>query len=150
MVFDNGPHLIVATFCEQAIEDKTGVLSLIRIVDRKNVTAEGPNAPKEMPPVPLDWVLVLNFKSGQAKGSYQIKVEPELPSGIRLEPFTLSAHFEGGNRGVNIIVRPRMKIEMTGIYWFRVYVEDEFVTKIPIEVIYTRISRPGPKLQSNE
>ena len=144
MPFDRGPFLTVATFCEQVIEDKSGVLSLIRIVDRMNITTQGPTAPDDMPPANLDWSLVLNFKSGEARGSLPIKIEPELPSGLRLSPTTLSAHFEGGNRGANIISRFNMKLEMPGVYWFRIYVNDEFLTQIPVEVIYSRIVTPQP------
>ena len=144
MPFDRGPFLTVATFCEQVIEDKSGVLSLIRIVDRLNITAQGPTAPDDMPPANLNWVLVLNFKSGEARGSHPIKIEPELPSGLRLNPTTLSLHFEGNNRGANVVSRFNMKLEMPGIYWFRIYVDDEFMTQIPVEVIYSRIVTPQP------
>lgn len=144
MTFDRGPYLTVATFCEQVIEDKSGVLSLIRIVDRMNITAQGPTAPENMPPAMLNWFLVLNFKSGEARGSHPVKIEPELPSGIRLEPMTLSAHFEGANRGANIVSKINMKLEMPGIYWFRLYVDDKFLTQIPVEVIYSRIVTPQP------
>jgi len=144
MAFERGPYLTVATFCEQVIEDKSGVLSLIRIVDRMNITAQGPAAPDEMPPATLNWLLVLTMKSGEARGSCPIKIEPELPSGIRLPPLTVSAHFEGGNRGQNIVTRLNMKLEMPGIYWFRIYVEEQFLTQIPVEVIYSKILTPQP------
>ena len=144
MPFDKGPFLTVAAFCEQVIEDKSGVLSLIRVVDRMNISASGPTAPEQMPPATLNWTLVLCFKSGEARGSTPIKIEPELPSGIRLDPITVSAHFEGGNRGANIISRLNMKLEMPGIYWFRIYVDDVFATQIPVEVIYSRIVTPQP------
>lgn len=144
MPFDNGPFLVLAVFCEQVIEDKSGVLSLIRVVDRMNISTSGPTAPEQMPPAILNWTLVLSFKSGQARGSMPIKIEPELPSGIRLDPITLSAHFEGGSRGTNIISKLNMKLEMPGIYWFRIYVDDAFVTQTPVEVIYSRIVTPQP------
>lgn len=142
MAFERGPFLTLATFCEQVIEDKSGVLSLIRVVDRMNITVQGPTAPEEMPPATLNWVLVLSMKSGEARGSHPIKIEPELPSGTRLSPISLSAHFEGGNRGQNIITRLNMRLDMPGIYWFRIYVDDQFLTQIPIEVIYSRIMTP--------
>jgi len=144
MAFERGPYLIVAAFCEQIIEDKAGVLSLIRIVDRMNITTQGPTAPEEMPPAMLNWFLVLTMKSGEARGSHAIKIEPELPSGIRLSPLSLSAHFEGGNRGQNLVTRLNMRLEMPGIYWFRIYVNDQFLTQIPVEVIYSRIVTPQP------
>jgi len=144
MPFETGPYLTLATFCEQVIEDKSGVLSLIRIVDRMDIQAQGPTASEQMPPVALNWFLVLNLKSGQARGSHPIKIEPELPSGIRLSPLTLSAHFEGENRGVNIITKLDMKLEMPGVYWFRIYVGDQFLTQVPVQVIYSRIVTPAP------
>jgi hypothetical protein len=142
MGFETGPFLTLAVFCEQVIEDKSGVLSLIRIVDRMYVSASGPMAPEEMPPTFLNWFLVLSFKSGEARGSHPIKIEPELPSGLRLEPILLSAHFEGGNRGTNIISKLNMKLEMPGVYWFRIYVDDQFATQTPVEVIYSRTVAP--------
>ena len=142
MTFERGPYLTVAAFCEQVIEDKSGVLSLIRVVDRLTVAAQGATAPEEMPPAVLNWALVLCMKSGDARGSHAVKIEPELPSGIKIPSITLSAHFEGGNRGVNLITRLNLKLEMPGIYWFKVYVDDQFLTQIPVEVIYSRIVTP--------
>ena len=110
MSFERGPFLTLATFCEQVIEDKSGIVSLIRIVDRMHVSTSGPTAPEEMPATDLNWFMVLSFKSGEARGSHPIKIEPELPSGLRLPPFILSAHFEGGNRGQRIISRLNMKL----------------------------------------
>lgn len=147
MAFEQGPYLNVAAFCEQVIEDKSGVLSLIRIVDRINITAQGSTAVEEMPATPLNWSLVLTLKSGEARGSHTIKIEPEIPSGIRLPPMSLSVHFEGGNRGQNIISRLNMLLQMPGIYWFRIYVDDQFLTQVPVEVIYSRIVTPQPPSQ---
>lgn len=143
MSFERGPYLNVAAFCEQIIEDKSGVLSLIKVVDRMQITVQGAGAPPEMPPYPLNWILVLVFKSGEARGSHDVKIEPELPSGIKLPSMTLPAHFEGGNRGVNIVTRVNMLLQMPGIYWFRILLGDQFVTQIPVEVIYSKIVMPG-------
>lgn len=138
MPFERGPYLSVAAFCEQVIEDKSGVLSLIRIVDRLNVTVQGPDAPSEMPPSNFDWTLVLTLKSGDARGSAEVKIVPELPSGVSMQPSIQSVHLEGGNRGANLITRFNMLLTMPGIYWFKIYVDDQFLTQIPVEVIYSR------------
>ena len=145
MAFERGPYLNIAAFCEQVIEDKSGVLSLIRVVDRINITAQGPTAPDEMPPAMLNWSLVLTMKSGEARGSHTVKIEPELPSGIRLDPMLLSVHLEGGTRGQNVVSKLNMKLEMPGVYWFRILIEDQFLTQIPVEVIYSRIVTPQPR-----
>lgn len=145
MAFERGPYLILAAFCEQVIEDKSGVLSLIRVVDRMNITVQGPSAPDEMPPAILNWVLVLSMKSGEARGSHTLKIEPELPSGQRTAPMTLTPYFEGGSRGINIVTRVNFKLEMPGLYWFRITLNDQFLTQIPVEVIYSRVVAPGPQ-----
>ena len=142
MPFERGPYLSVAAFCEQVIEDKSGVLSMIRIVDRMNVTAQGPSAPPEMPPSNLNWTLVLTLKSGDARGSHEVKIVPQLPSGETMPPSVLSVHLEGGSRGANVISRFDMSLTMPGVYWFKIYVDDEFLTQLPIEVIYSRIVPP--------
>lgn len=147
MSFESGPYLTLATFCEQVIEDKSGVLSLIRIVDRMNITTQGPNAPEQMPPANLSWFLVLNLKSGMARGSCEVKIEPELPSGLRLPSLTLSAHLEGENKGQNLISKMDLRLEEPGVYWFRIYFNDVFVTQVPVEVIYSRIVTPPPVTQ---
>jgi len=144
MSLEKGPYLMLAAFCELVIEDKSGVLSLIRIVDRMHITTQGPTAPEQMPPATLNWFLVLTLKSGDARGTLPVKIEPELPSGIKAPPLTLSAYFEGGSRGVNMISRLNMKLEMPGIYWFWIYVNDIFFTKIPVEVIYSRTVTTAP------
>ena len=144
MPFERGPHLILAAFCEQVIEDKSGVLSLIRVVDRMNITAQGSEAPEDMPPQNLNWALVLSLKSGEARGTHSIQIVPQLPSGETLDAVTLSMHLEGGNRGQNLVSRINLPLEMPGVYWFKVYVDDEFLTQIPVEVIYSRIVPPSP------
>lgn len=147
MPFEQGPFLTLATFCEQVIEDKSGVMSLIRVVDRMNVTAHGATPAEEMPPQTLNWTLVLSFKSGEARGTHEIKIEPELPSGLRLQPVMFSAHFEGGTRGQNILSKINMKLETPGVYWFRIYLDDHFLTQVPVQVIYSRTVTPQPPQQ---
>lgn len=144
MPFERGPYLTTATFCEQVLQEASGVLSLIRIVDRMTTTSSGPDAPEEMPPAQLDWTLVITLKSGVAQGSHAVKIVPQLPSGETLSPVTLSAHLEGNNRGQNLITKMNMRLEVPGVYWFQIYVDDQLMTKVPLEVIYSRIVTPAP------
>lgn len=145
MAFERGPYLTTATFCEQVLQEGSGVLSLIRIVDRMIITASGPDTPEQMPPAQLNWTLVVTLKSGDARGSHPVKIVPQLPSGETRSPVTLSAHLEGDNKGQNLISRMNMLLQMPGIYWFHIYVDDQLITKVPLEVIYSRIVTPGPQ-----
>ena len=145
MPFERGPYLTTAVFCEQVLQEQTGVLSLIRIVDRMTTTFAGPNAPEEMPPAQLNWTLVITLKSGDIRGSHAVKIVPQLPSGETLSPVTLSVHLEGDNKGQNLLSRMNMRLEMPGIYWFQIHFDDQLITKVPLEVIYSRIVTPGPQ-----
>jgi hypothetical protein len=147
MSFENGPYLSIATFCENVIEDKSGVLSLIRLIDRIEITAHGEGAPEQMPPTNLaNLSLALVFKSGMAKGSHELKIETEQPSGIKTStPFHITLHLPGGNMGQNVVLKGfPLKVEMTGVYWICISIDNELYTKIPMEIIYSRIITPPP------
>ena len=147
MPFERGPYITTATFCEQVLQEASGVLSLIRIVDRMTTTSTGPTAPENMPPAQLNWMLGITLKSGDARGSHPVKIVPQLPSGETLQPITLSVHLEGENRGQNIVTKVDMRLEMPGIYWFQIFFDEHLMTKVPLEVIYSRIVTPGSPTQ---
>jgi hypothetical protein len=147
MAFEDGPYIQVAAFCERALEEKDGVLSLIRVVDRVTHTIAGPGASAEMQPFPYQMTLVLSLKTGHARGGYNLRIVREVPSGIREEAQAPSfrIHFEGeGDRGHNLIVRMALTFEQEGLYWFDVFLEDQLLTRMPFRVVYARISQAGP------
>ena len=139
MSFETGPYLQVAAFCDSVIEDKTGALSLIRIVDTLTHTEAGPEPPSEMPPVPWRMKLVLMLKAGRARGRHEVKIVPELPSTERKEPIILTTHFEADERGHNHIVDIDFTFTMEGLYWFNVYFDDILLSKMPFRVKYMRL-----------
>ncbi len=139
MSFERGPYLSVAAFCENVIEDKTGVLSLIRIVDKVVITGKGTQVPEDMPPGEIVWNLVLVLKGGDVRGSHPLRVQPVLPSGENVNPMTITVHLDGANRGPNVVIPMRLPVKMPGIYWTKIYFNDELMTQLPIEVVYSRI-----------
>ncbi|MDO8690007.1 MAG: hypothetical protein Q7R39_08370, partial [Dehalococcoidia bacterium] len=68
MAFENGPYLQAAVFCQDVIEDKSGVLSLIRLIDTLTHAPEMADPPNEMPPVTWNWKLVITMKAGKLRG----------------------------------------------------------------------------------
>jgi hypothetical protein len=86
------------------------------------------------------------MKSGQARGSVTVSIQPELPSGLRMDRLTFTPYFEGGNRGCNIVSRMGLTLKEAGVYWFRVYIGDTLATQVPLEVIYSRTVIPGTQL----
>jgi hypothetical protein len=140
---DTGPHLQVAVLCESVIEDKQGVLSLIRVVDQITQTAVGPDVPDEMPAFTLEALtMVISLKADQARGRYTVKIRPEAPGGVQLPAMQMPIQLDGGERGINLISRLNFLVEQEGIYWFDILFspkkgeEDRLLTRIPLRVIY--------------
>ncbi|MBI2918909.1 MAG: hypothetical protein HYY01_13080 [Chloroflexi bacterium] len=137
--FEQGPYIQVAGFCDQVLEDKTGALSLIRIIDTLTHTEARPDAPAEMPPVTYRLKLVLMLKSGRARGRHEIKVVPELPSAETQPPLVMTVHLEGDERGQNVVADMNFTFTMEGLHWFKVFFDNALLTCMPFKVRYTRL-----------
>jgi len=139
MQFEQGPYVQMAGLCEQVIEDKTGALSLIRVIDTITHTEARPDAPPEMPPVTYPLKMVVMLKSGRARGRHELKIIPELPSGEAKSPLIRSIQMEGEERGVNNIINMLFTFTMEGLYWFNIYLDDSLLTRIPLRIKYNRV-----------
>lgn len=138
--FDTGPYVTLATFCEQAIEDKNGVLTLVRIIDQ--ITASG--ASDELPQgAAVATTLVVGLKPGQARGRQTVQVAIEHPDGTRHPGSDLPVHFtQGPVVGANLVLNMTIALSTTGIYWADVLVNKRLVTRVPLEVRY-EVTPPG-------
>ena len=94
------PYLTMAVFCEKVLQERDGVLSLIRIIDQFNIS--GPA--EEMPPTQITVNAVICFKAGFVRGKYVIKLRPVSPAGKEMAGGMTNACFEGDDRGVNLIM----------------------------------------------
>jgi len=144
MQFEQGPYIQMAGLCEQVIEDKTGVLSLIRIIDTITHTEARPDAPAEMPLVTYPMKMVIMLKSGRARGRHELKITPELPSGEFKPPITRSIQMEGEERGFNNIINMVFTFTMEGLYWFNIYLDESLLTRIPLRIKYNRVVTQQP------
>ena len=133
-----GPYLAAAVFCEKVLQERDGVASLIRIIDRTTVTL-GKDAPPDLP-VTLEPMLFLSFKSGFAKEKMPVVIRPLSPAGQSLPAVTTDVLFEGDDRGVNLVVQMKLEAKEEGLYWFDVTVEGRLVTRVPYRVLYQRIA----------
>lgn len=138
------PLLKAAVICETVIPRNDGVLSLINIVDQRTITAEGPAVPPEMPPQEWEFHLVLMFVSGTFVGKTAISVTVQGPDGLRKPIHSAEHFFEGGARGANFIIRMKFTFQTEGLYWFDVYANDQMVTRVPMRVMYNRVTRVLP------
>jgi len=137
MQFEESTYLSAAFLCEKVLEERDGVKSAIRIIDRVTHTAISPSPPETMEPFDYNATLLIKLKSGWARGPFPLQVRLVKPSGESPPPLQQTVHFEGEeDRGVDIVVNMRLKFDMTGIYWFKVYLRDVCLTQIPLRVIY--------------
>ena len=140
MPMDEGPY-ITALLCERILEEKDGVRSAVRIIDRVTRTMVGPDASPTLQPFDYPVFLLIRLKSGHVRGVYGIKVTLVKPSGESAPILQAPVNFEGDeDRGVDIVGQIQMKVETTGIYWFEIKLEDqgkeELITRLPFRVIY--------------
>ncbi len=140
MVNETGPYLVVAALCEKVLQEASGVLSLIRIVDRMTISTQGVGAPEEMPPGTVSITAVISLKSGQARGSDSVMIRLERPSGVKTQIGTFPVFFEGEDRGSNIIFDLALFVEEQGLYWFDVLIGDRLLTRMPLRIVYQRLT----------
>ena len=144
--FKDGPYLVAALLCEKVLVERDGVKSAIRIVDRVNRTAAGLQPPDLMEPFDYELMLLISLKSGFARGPHRLRVEFVKPSQETVAPVDTTVNFEGDeDRGVDAVVVLKIRIDMTGIHWINVYLNDARLTRVPLRVVYTTqyLRRPG-------
>ena len=124
------PFLIAAIFCERPLFEQDGVISVIRIFDRIFV----PRVPHPAEAaIPL--TLVLMFKGGGYKGKAKITILPRPPSNAERPKSEQEIQLpEQANAGANLIATIPFTPNEEGVYWFEVFVNDELVTRTPLDV----------------
>ncbi|HEY4685859.1 MAG TPA: hypothetical protein VII57_07420 [Dehalococcoidia bacterium] len=136
----SGPFIQAALICEKVLEEKDGVLSLVRVVDRLTHVVNAPSMPAELPHVQFQCVLLIMLKSGRARGRHQVEVVLEHPSGRRTNSVSTSVQLEGEERGANLIARTTVTFDAEGLYWFDVLVDGGLLTRIPFRMMYQLVS----------
>ena len=139
-----GPYLQMAVICERVLREQDGVLSVIRVIDRLTHTIVGTELPDPLPPVPYAVWFALAFKSGSARGRQTLKIVQEQPSGLRKDLFEQSIMLEGEDRGTNFVAQVQMRFDEEGVHWFDVFLNDQFMTRMPFRLTYNLVRRATP------
>jgi hypothetical protein len=135
-----GPHVAMGLICEKVLEEKDGVLTIVRVIDRLNIQVMGAGAQSSIPAgVQYTLTLVVSLKSGDARGRNTLGIWPELPSGERLPRRDMAVHFEGEDRGINAVFQIGLPVAQEGLYWFDVLLGDQVLTRIPLRIVYQPI-----------
>lgn len=124
------PLVSIATCCERVLEEKDGVISIVRVVDIFRFSA-----PKDAPPDVIGHVPVLIYvvlKSGDIVGEYPIQLRFRSSKGEIKEISSTTALFEGGTKSVSITGQLMIRTEHIGLNWVDVIWNGEALTAIPI------------------
>jgi len=143
-----GPWVTTAVFCEKVIEDKEGVLTLVRVIDRLIISASGVETlvPEKLPPAQVQIIFVITIKAGTAKGRSEVVTEIEGPDGINRAISSQSVNFPAPNYGQNLVNNIALGVQHEGVYWFTVKADGRVLTRSPLEILYARsaTSMPSP------
>lgn len=96
-----------------------------------------------MPPLTYAMTALVILKSGAARGTVQVRIDMEEPSGLTTSGPSMTALMEGEDRGQNLVMGMQMTFKETGLYWLNVYIDNQLATKMPFRVVYTRIAGPA-------
>ena len=136
-VFQDGPHLVTAVICEKVLEEKDGVKTAVRIVDRFTqvfVTRPGVDT---IPPMNRRLALLIRFKKGEAGDKHELKLDMIKPAGESTAKVSQTLVFEGGpDRGIDLVSNLDLQFDRDGVYWVDVYLDEIRVTRLPMRVIF--------------
>ncbi|MBI1893239.1 MAG: hypothetical protein HYS14_03895 [Candidatus Rokubacteria bacterium] len=143
MVFDQGPFLSSALFCEKLLVEQDNVKSAIRIVDVVTMTAEGPDPPKEMAPFVYEGSMLMRFIAGAARGRYELGMTIVNPDSTSRERIARDIEFgDQPEQGLDVVTSLKIRFAMPGTYWFRIDLNGTQITQIPMRVDYVRVVKP--------
>lgn len=77
-------------------------------------------------------------------GKAAIAVAVQGPDGLRKPVHGSEQYFEGAERGANLIIQMNFTFKIEGLYWFEIYVNDQPMTRVPLRVMYSRVTRTLP------
>ena len=69
-----------------------------------------------------------------------VRLKIVAPSHRELSVVELPMLLEGEDRGANLVLQLGFQAEEEGVYWFDVSLHDALITKVPLRVIYQRLS----------
>src|SRR5947208_4912265 len=94
----SGPFLAMAVLCETVLREQSGVLSVIRVLERLQIA--GPTS--EMQPVNVKFTVAVVLRSGFYRGNAKVKIKPIPPSHSDIPAIEATVLLEGDDRGANL------------------------------------------------
>jgi len=131
------PNVFVTAICENVLEEKDGVLSAIRFIDR--VQGSLPSDVPDEVVIPVKVAILVMMWAGDARGKRLLSLSITNPKGETVPagpPVTLvfTEEYQGGNTIMRIVAG----LTASGRYMFNVMLDDEIISRLPLEMTLTR------------
>jgi hypothetical protein len=127
--------LLLSAFvlCENYMEDKSGIVTLFRIVDRIEVQG---NVPPELssiikPSIGITAAVILKSDVPQ---KFVAELRVESPSGKVIAQAKIEPELKGNWHTVNLRYQMFLSLESPGFYWFRLYINARRFARAPLFV----------------
>lgn len=145
-----GPHVQAATFCESVLQETSGLMSAVRMLDRVTVQVVGLPDGQEIPSARVKSTIFVALKAGSALGRHQLAIRQELPSGQTGVEHRFDVYFGGEERGMNLVLTTELE-SIEGLHWFDVVLRSgaendevgQLLTRIPLRIMLVRMPHVG-------
>src|SRR5262249_50179280 len=125
---------------------KRGILSAVGILDGCEILIP-PDTPSDLPSssnrIPVAQNILLVFKTGSSPGKHLLKLIVQQPDGQRSEAgkheIDLSPQPHGG---ANVRINAALGVFNDGVYWVDVLLDDQLITRMPLNILIKRATMP--------
>ncbi|MEW6142093.1 MAG: hypothetical protein AB1597_02910 [Chloroflexota bacterium] len=131
------PFLKFGLICEKVLVEKDNVLTIVRIIDRFEIMAEGQNPPEDMPPTRILTTFTMAWVGGL--GSHSAAFSVITPTGeVRKSRRNFPFHLDTLTQTHSIVTGARVNLSTAGTYWLEFLLNDVPKGRIPFLVVYKR------------
>lgn len=148
------PYLSAALICETALNEKSGVVSLIRLIDTMSMTIHAQprreDEQERVNAITLKFNVFLSFRGGPARGKREAVLEFYHPNGnqvLRGGPYPMV--FTSDEQGQNVNIELSVVLKDAGLYWFNVVMQDRVLSRMPL-IVNISIQPQPPALDTTE
>jgi hypothetical protein len=140
-----GPFLQTALIAEKILSEPDGTVTIVRVVDRIGLQTESINHP-ENATISLNLTILIGLKAGGFKGKGTVTIVQVGPAGKNQAIGKAEFTFDGTqSAGYNTQAPCLLKWEGDGQYWYEIFLNDRFLSRIPLQVAQGNLPEPEKK-----
>ncbi|MHB1756474.1 MAG: DUF6941 family protein [Leptospirillum sp.] len=128
---DSGKVYLAAAFiCERILEEKDGIKTAVRILDKiRGIDTET---------IFAAFTLFIKLRCIDKTGSFKVSFRLHSPDGSEedIPAMQMIGVLSPGNKSLDFIVDTGYSFNEAGLYWFFVFLNDEPLTEIPLEIVF--------------